>query len=152
MAFHKAKEEYKWKLWKEEEENKLRELGVEESVIEQLRAYDWMCFKKERTYRTWQTVNSNIVNEALVFDDSLQMEQPVTVEAFIYAIEDKDLQMYLTKLDLLTIRIVLLKTLGYSTSEITEILGISIHVIYQRMKRLRKNLKKLIFSDKKKPF
>ena len=28
MAFNKAKEEYKWKQWKEAEESKMRELGV----------------------------------------------------------------------------------------------------------------------------
>ena len=27
MAYNKAKEEYKWKVWKEQEEKKLRELG-----------------------------------------------------------------------------------------------------------------------------
>lgn len=27
MAFNKAKEEYKWKQWKEAEESKMRELG-----------------------------------------------------------------------------------------------------------------------------
>ena len=30
MTFHKAKEEYKWKQWKEQEEKILRESGVSE--------------------------------------------------------------------------------------------------------------------------
>ena len=29
MAFNKAREEYRWKQWKETEEKKMRELGVE---------------------------------------------------------------------------------------------------------------------------
>lgn len=33
MAFNKAKEEYKWKQWKEAEESKMRELGVQEEII-----------------------------------------------------------------------------------------------------------------------
>ena len=37
MAYNKAKEEYKWKVWKEQEEKKLRELGVSEEVIAELR-------------------------------------------------------------------------------------------------------------------
>lgn len=41
MAYNKAKEEYKWKVWKEQEEKKLRELGVSEEVIAELRDYDW---------------------------------------------------------------------------------------------------------------
>ncbi len=32
MAFNKAKEEYKWKQWKEAEESKMRELGVQEET------------------------------------------------------------------------------------------------------------------------
>lgn len=43
MAYNKAKEEYKWKVWKEQEEKKLRELGVSEEVIAELRDYDWNC-------------------------------------------------------------------------------------------------------------
>ena len=34
MAYNKAKEEKKWRLWKEAEENKLRSLGVDEDTIE----------------------------------------------------------------------------------------------------------------------
>ena len=34
MAYNKAKEEYKWKVWKEQEEKKLRELGVSEEVMQ----------------------------------------------------------------------------------------------------------------------
>ena len=49
MAYNKAKEEYKWKVWKEQEEKKLRELGVSEEVIAELRDYDWNCFKNVTT-------------------------------------------------------------------------------------------------------
>ena len=34
MAYNKAKEEKKWRLWKEAKENKLRSLGVDEYTIE----------------------------------------------------------------------------------------------------------------------
>ena len=33
MAYNKAKEEKKWRLWKEAEEKKLRSLGVDEDTI-----------------------------------------------------------------------------------------------------------------------
>lgn len=44
MAYNKASEERKWRLWKEAEEKQLRELGVSEERIAQLRAYDWEVF------------------------------------------------------------------------------------------------------------
>ena len=44
MAYNKASEERKWRLWKEAEEKQLRELGVSEDRIAQLRTYDWEVF------------------------------------------------------------------------------------------------------------
>ena len=41
MAYNKAKEEKKWRLWKEAEEKQLRSLGVNEDDIEKLRVDDW---------------------------------------------------------------------------------------------------------------
>ena len=50
MAYNKAKEEKKWRLWKEAEENKLRSLGVDEDTIEKLRVYDWEVFNSDRRF------------------------------------------------------------------------------------------------------
>lgn len=61
MAFNKAKEEYKWKRWKEAEEAKMRELGVPEEIILKLREQDWEDFKKERNYNEHQFPNSDVV-------------------------------------------------------------------------------------------
>ena len=44
MAYNKAREERKWKLWKEREEKKLRELGMDEPTIRSLRESDWADF------------------------------------------------------------------------------------------------------------
>ena len=60
MAYNKAKEEYKWKVWKEQEEKKLRELGVSEEVIAELRDYDWNCFKQERNYKNHQMPDTDL--------------------------------------------------------------------------------------------
>ena len=51
MAYNKAKEEYRWNQWKAEEEQILREQGVEEETIQKLREYDWEDFKAERRFR-----------------------------------------------------------------------------------------------------
>ena len=51
MAYNKASEERKWNYWKEQEEKKLRELGMEEEKIQKLRQMDWEDFLEERRYR-----------------------------------------------------------------------------------------------------
>ena len=50
MAYNKAREEKKWRLWKEAEEKQLRSLGVSESDIETLRVHDWAIFNSDRRY------------------------------------------------------------------------------------------------------
>ena len=50
MAYNKAKEEKKWRLWKEAEEKQLRSLGVNEDDIEKLRVHDWTIFNSDRRY------------------------------------------------------------------------------------------------------
>ena len=57
MTFHKAKEEYKWKQWKEQEERILRKSGVSEEVIQRLRELDWQDFNAER--RFWEHFSSS---------------------------------------------------------------------------------------------
>ena len=52
MAYNKAKAEKEWLRWKEVEEKKLRELGVDEETIQRLHTYDWAQFNKERQYRS----------------------------------------------------------------------------------------------------
>ena len=44
MTYNKAKEERKWKQWKEQEERILRESGVREEVIQRIRELDWQDF------------------------------------------------------------------------------------------------------------
>lgn len=121
MSFHKAREEYKWKQWKEAEEQKIRELGTDESVIAVLRKYDWNVFNQERTYQNWQTPDTDKVNENAVSDDSIKVRQPVTIQEFIRAIDDKELRGYLAGLAPLTMRIILIKTFGYWTEDIAGI-------------------------------
>ena len=44
MAYNKASEERKWNYWKELEEKKLRELGMEEEKIQKSHQMDWEDF------------------------------------------------------------------------------------------------------------
>lgn len=50
MSYNKARAEKEWLKWKEAEEKKLRELGVDEDTIQRLHTYDWEEFKKERRF------------------------------------------------------------------------------------------------------
>lgn len=48
MVYNHAKERAKWEKWKEQEEELLRSLNVDENIIVELRKYDWNAFKLER--------------------------------------------------------------------------------------------------------
>ena len=50
MTFNKAKAEKQWPKWKETQEEKLRQLGMDEESIRKLRQMDWEDFKEERRY------------------------------------------------------------------------------------------------------
>ena len=48
--YNKAREELLWKSEKEQEEKVLRQSGMEEEEIQNLREYDWDIFKSERRF------------------------------------------------------------------------------------------------------
>ena len=50
MAYNHGKAERKWKLWKEKEEKILRDSGVSEDMIEEIRLYDRQAFNSDRRY------------------------------------------------------------------------------------------------------
>ena len=50
MAYNHGREERKWRLWKEAEEKILRQYGVEESTIEEIRIYDRAEFNSNRRF------------------------------------------------------------------------------------------------------
>lgn len=60
MAYNHGREKTKWDRLKKKEEKLLRELGVSETMIEELHKYDWQIFKKERTYSSWNISSEEI--------------------------------------------------------------------------------------------
>ena len=54
MSYNHGREERKWRLWKEAEERTLRELGVDDATIEQLRVEDRAVFNSDRRFYTHQ--------------------------------------------------------------------------------------------------
>ena len=88
MAYNKAKEEKKWRLWKEAEEKQLRKLGVDESTIETLRTHDWAIFNSDRRYyQRMQEVGTYLEGVA----DDTQQPEIKTVEDFLDSIENQQL-------------------------------------------------------------
>ena len=115
MAYNKAKEEKKWRLWKEAEEKQLRNLGVTEDDIEQLRIHDWAIFNSDRRY--YQRVQETGTYLDELAEDTTQPEVK-TVEDFLDSIENQHLYQVLIKVDRFTLQIALMKIQGYSTREI----------------------------------
>lgn len=87
MAYNKAKAEYIWRKQKDQEERKLRALGVDEDTIQQLHNYDWDMFKAERNYKSW-----NILMDSMSeIEEKEAYEPPHSVEALLDEIENEQL-------------------------------------------------------------
>ena len=109
MAYNKAREEKKWRLWKEAEEKQLRSLGVGENDIEKLRVHDWAIFNSDRRYYQRMQETGTYLEEV-----AADMTQPEikTVEDFLDNIENQQLYQVLIKVDRLTLRIAFMKVQG----------------------------------------
>lgn len=141
MAYNKAREEKKWRLWKEAEEKQLRSLGVSESDIEKLRVHDWAIFNSDRRYYQRMQETGTYLEEV-----AADMTQPEikTVEDFLDNIENQQLYQVLIKVDRLTLQAVLLQLQGYSVAEIASMLGMKEYIVYKRLGRLKEKIKKLL--------
>ena len=115
MTFHKAKEEYKWKQWKEQEEKILRESGVSEEVIQRIRELDWQDFNAER--RFWEHFSSN---QEELYTQKMEEELSVilNIQQLLDSIENEQLLQILMETDKKTLQILLLKMWGFSVREI----------------------------------
>ena len=141
MAYNKAREEKKWRLWKEAEEKQLRSLGVNENDIEKLRVHDWAIFNSDRRYYQRMQETGTYLEEV-----AADMTQPEikTVEDFLDNIENQQLYQVLIKADRLTLQAILLQIQGYSIAEIAAVLGMKEDTVYKRLGRLKQKIKKLL--------
>ena len=141
MAYNKAREEKKWRLWKEAEEKQLRSLGVSEKDIEKLCVHDWAIFNSDRRYYQRMQETGTYLEEV-----AADMTQPEikTVEDFLDNIENQQLYQVLIKVDRLTLQAILLQIQGYSIAEIAAILGMKEDTVYKRLGRLKQKIKKLL--------
>ena len=140
MGFNYAKELIKWEKWKSKEEELLRSLNVDEKTIQQLHEYDWEMFKSDRRIRRRQYATLDSFFSQIPYYDKKELK---TIEDLLDEIENELLFNFLSKTDKTTLTIILLKILGYSTNEISKILGLSCSSIYKKIQRLKRNFKKL---------
>ena len=149
MAYNKAREEKKWRLWKEAEEKQLRSLGVSEDTIEQLRVHDWAIFNSDRRYYQRMQEAGTYLDE--VAEDTTPPEIK-TVEDFLDNIENQQLYQVLIKVDRLTLQAVLLQLQGFSIAEIALMLDMKEYTVYKRLSRLKEKIKKTFRIVSKKHF
>jgi len=140
MAYNKAREEKKWRIWKQAEEKKLHQLGVSEETIEKLRISDWEVFNSERRfYEKWKETGTYLEEVA----EDIPHSEIKTVENFLDNIENEKLYQILIEMDKLTLQIALWKIEGYSSTEISKKCGLSVNAVNFRMWHLRKKLKNI---------
>ena len=138
MAYNHGKAERKWRLWKEAEEKILRDCGVPEITIEELRIYDRADFNSNRRFYRYLNDVAEYLEE---MSDTLPPKEVNTVTDLLNEIENENLYRVLLTVDKRTLQIVLLKMQGYSTKEIAPLVGLTTGAIYARLDHLRKKLK-----------
>lgn len=141
MAYNKAREEQKWKLWKEREEQKMRELGMAEEAIQALRESDWEDFKAERRFREHQISLQDYIE--ILLEETAETESQVqNVEELLESVADERLLHILMGTERETLQILVLKMMGYTPKEISRCTGIPEQTIYTKIRRLREKIKK----------
>ena len=138
MAYNHGREERKWRIWKEAEEKILRECGIDEALIEQIRIDDRADFNSNRRFYWWA---SNFGEYLEGMADREKQAEVRTVSDLLDEIESENLYLALITVDRRTLQIILLKMQGYSTKEIASLVHLTAGAIYARMQHLRKKLK-----------
>ena len=143
MAYNHRKAELEWINWKEKEEKQLRELGVSEDVIQRLHTYDWQQFKADRSFYDRQSD----YDENLEWMPQMDTKELKNAEDLLNNIENEDLLTILEKVDKLTLEMLAMQMLGYSTPQICRRFNVTAYSYYNRIKRLKEKLKKFFRSD-----
>ena len=138
MVYNHAKAYKKWLILKEKEKQLLREAGVDEKTIKELRNYDYNDFLLDRRYQeNEQIVKSSFFIPIPVYDSS----DVNTVEKMLDKVDDNVVYYILKSSDKVLLDILYLLFQGYSVKEIGEELELSPNAIYKKLSRLRKKLK-----------
>ncbi len=139
MGYNKSTEERKWKQWKMKEERILREQGMPERKILELRQYDWNLFNSDRRFREKQFTNNDLINYVGMTCIKLPIRN---FSDILDQIEDIQLYDVMRKANIQTMAILYLKIYGYTNKEISSMLGLKETTIRKRIYDIRKRLKK----------
>lgn len=141
MAYNKSKEDIKWLKWKEKEERILREMGVSEVVIDELRKYDELILRKNRAYHEKEyTVDENlflIQKTQIIYDNG-------DLESLMMDLKNEVIYEVMKNLDPDLYKILDLKVQGYTINEISDKLGIQIKTIYKKIERFQKKFESIV--------
>lgn len=143
MAYNKAREERKWKLWKEREEKILRELGMDEKAILALRKSDWERFNEERRFREHEIPLEEYMKLPMKETDP----QIRSMKGLLDSIGNEQLFHILSKADRKTLQILVFKMMGYKPREIGQYLNMPEQTVYTKLRRLRKKIKKIVEGE-----
>ena len=138
MSYNKARAEKEWLRWKNAEEHQLRELGVDEEIIQRLHTYDWEVFKSDRRYY------EKLSDTSLYSVTEEKTRSLHTVQELLDEIENERLFTVLQAQDEMTLEIVLYKLDGYTYDDISKKCGISANAVKLRMWKFKKKLKKFL--------
>ncbi len=119
----------------------MREHGVDETTIEQIRIDDRADFNSNRRFYHW-TSDFGEYLEGMA--DRERDTEVKSVADLLDEIEDETLYRALLTVDRRTLQIILLKMQGYSTKEIAPLVGLTTGAIYARLDHLRKKLRKIL--------
>ena len=133
MAYNNGREDRKWRIWKEAKEKILREHGVDETTIEQIRIDDRADFNFNRLFYHW---SSDFGEYLEGMADREKQAEVMTVADLLDEIENETLYRALLTVDR--------RMQGYSTKEIAPLVGLTAGAIYARLNHLRKKLRKIL--------
>lgn len=96
MAYNHGRENRKWCIWKEAEEKVLRECGVDEATIEQIRTDDRTDFNSNRRFYRWSSDFGEYLENMA---DREQQTEIKTVAELLDEIESENLYLALATVD-----------------------------------------------------
>lgn len=110
MAYNHGREDRKWRIWKEAEEKLLRECGVDEATIEQIRMADRADFNSNRRFYRW---TNELGCEYLYIVPDLSGHGEAKDDPYVSTAEEAaTLAHYLKEHDLCTIKLAFGASLG----------------------------------------
>ena len=141
MIFNHGQAKCEWLRKKQEEEKILREYGMSEVLIEELRKSDLEDFNAERRFYEHNVQSIDDVKGA---DDDVRFSaedvdgmEVFTVEAMLDEIEDARLFRILSHTEEKTLKILLLRLNGYSLRDIAQVLRMNEKAVSARLNRLK---------------